>query len=303
MKFKHARLYNILLAAGNGGSSSADSRANDPRRVTFGGPAADVIRPKPPRQQTTTGMSTRQSWPNINQPSADTIPTEAADIAGPSNMSPNHLFHTCHGKNIVLSPNRKLATRSGSFCNAIVFTYRPLRLQDPLHLQLIQSTQGWSGVIRFGFTCHCPDRLKPNTMPKYACPDLTVKQGYWVKALRETLAANGNILSFFVNSRGEVFYSINGEPYHMFFNGVDVAKPLWALIDVYGNTTGIRIIGKVKLKQFCLHCYSQNKALSFEKLFILKTKNLTNCGDVIHLDYLFVYHEFLCCIFLLQVET
>ncbi|XP_071486778.1 E3 ubiquitin-protein ligase NEURL1-like isoform X1 [Diadema antillarum] len=225
---------------GNGGSSGGDAHANDRRRVTFGGPTA-AIRPKSPRQHTTTGMSTRQSWPNILHP-PDTIPTAASEIAGPSSGTPNHLFHTTHGKNIVLSPNHKLATRNGSFCNAIVFTHRPLRLQDPLHLQLIQSTQGWSGVIRFGFTCHCPDRLKPHMLPKYACPDLTVKPGYWVKALRETLAANGNVLSFFVNSRGEVFYSVNNEPFHMFFNGVDVSKPLWALIDVYGNTTGVRIV-------------------------------------------------------------
>ena len=231
----------------NGSTSNIDSHANDRRRVTFGAPAVP-IRPKSSRQPTTAGMSARQSWPNIHLP-LDTTPMAAneiagPEIAGPSSRLPNHLFHTTHGKNIVLSPNRKLATRSGSFCNAIVFTHRPLRPQDPLHLQLIQSTQGWSGVIRLGFSCHCPDRLKPHMLPKYACPDLTVKPGYWVKALRETLAANGNVLSFFVNSRGEVYYSINGEPYHMFFNGVDVSKPLWALIDVYGNTTGIRIVGE-----------------------------------------------------------
>ncbi|XP_041476391.1 E3 ubiquitin-protein ligase NEURL1B-like [Lytechinus variegatus] len=226
----------------NGGSSNVDSHANDRRRVTFGAPAVP-LRPKSPNAA---GISARQSWPNIHQP-PDTGPITPNEIggsetAGPSSRLPNHLFHTTHGKNIVLSPNRKLATRGGSFCNAIVFTHRPLRPQDRLHLQLIQSTQGWSGVIRFGFSCHCPDRLKPHMLPKYACPDLTVKPGYWVKALRETLAANGNVLSFFVNSRGEVYYSINGEPYHMFFNGVDVSKPLWALIDVYGNTTGIRIV-------------------------------------------------------------
>ncbi len=112
-----------------------------------------------------------------------------------------------------------------------------------VHVELIQYTQGWSGVLRFGFTNTNPNILESSSLPKYACPDLTVKPGNWAKALRESYAKHANVLNFFVNAEGEVFYSINQTPFTVFFTGVDTSKPLWGLIDVYGNTTGVKIRG------------------------------------------------------------
>lgn len=81
-------------------------------------------------------------------------------------------------------------------------------------------------------------------MPKYACPDLVSQNGFWAKALPEELSNEGNVISFWVDKKGRVFYRINNSNPMLFFSGVRVADPLWALIDVYGLTRGVQLLGK-----------------------------------------------------------
>ena len=215
-------------------TSSSSSHAST--RTSSTGTSTNALnsrssKPKPP-------VGVRLSWPPAG-----------AHADSSSSSRHNHRnqrdfqFHIVHGKNISLTSDRKTATRVSSFCNAIVFTSRPMRIGEVLHIELIQYTQGWSGVLRFGFTNTNPTVLETTNLPKYACPDLTVKPGNWAKALRETYAKHANVLNFFVNEEGEVYYSINQTPFTVFFSGVDTSKPLWGLIDVYGNTTGVKIRG------------------------------------------------------------
>jgi len=82
------------------------------------------------------------------------------------------------------------------------------------------------------------------TLPRYVCPDLTNKPGYWAKALPERFAQQGNILVFFVTRSGDVVFGINGEEKGVFFNGVCTSQPLWALVDIYGNTTAMEFVGE-----------------------------------------------------------
>lgn len=99
----------------------------------------------------------------------------------------------------------------------------------------------WSGVIRFGFTYNDPTTLRYG-LPKYACPDLTNKPGYWAKALAERFCEKDTILFYYVNAAGDVHFGINGEEKGMFFSGVETRGPLWALLDVYGNSTAIEFL-------------------------------------------------------------
>lgn len=81
-------------------------------------------------------------------------------------------------------------------------------------------------------------------MPKYACPDLVSQSGFWAKALPEELSNEGNVVSFWVDKRGRVFYRINDSTPMLFFSGVLVSEPLWALIDIYGLTRGVQLLGE-----------------------------------------------------------
>lgn len=75
------------------------------------------------------------------------------------------------------------------------------------------------------------------TLPKYACPDLTNKPGFWGKALHERFCQRDNVLFYYVSSSGEVHYGINGEEKGLFITDVDTRGPLWSMIDIYGNST------------------------------------------------------------------
>lgn len=150
-------------------------------------------------------------------------------------------FHEVHGENVRLEQGGKVARRAESFCKAIVFSSRPVQVNERVVLRITELSNGWSGALRLGFTAHDPVTLQ-GTLPKYACPDLTNRPGNWAKALGERYATEGTLLHYYVNNIGEVFFGINGEEKGLFLNGVDTRGPLWALIDIYGNTTSIKMV-------------------------------------------------------------
>ncbi|XP_075540711.1 E3 ubiquitin-protein ligase neur isoform X2 [Dermacentor variabilis] len=150
-------------------------------------------------------------------------------------------FHEVHGENVRLEQGGKVARRAESFCKAIVFSSRPVQVNERVVLRITELSNGWSGALRLGFTSHDPVTLQ-GTLPKYACPDLTNRPGNWAKALGERYATEGTLLHYYVNNMGEVFFGINGEEKGLFLNGVDTRGPLWALIDIYGNTTAIKMV-------------------------------------------------------------
>lgn len=119
-----------------------------------------------------------------------------------------------------------------------------------LSLQITKKQCCWSGALRLGFTSKDPSRINPDTLPKYACPDLVSQSGFWAKALPEEFANEGNIIAFWVDKKGRVFYRVNESAAMLFFSGVRTAEPLWALIDVYGLTRGVQLLGECWLLPF-----------------------------------------------------
>lgn len=113
-----------------------------------------------------------------------------------------------------------------------------------LPLQITKKQCCWSGALRLGFTSKDPSRINPDTLPKYACPDLVSQSGFWAKALPEEFANEGNIIAFWVDKKGRVFYRVNDSAAMLFFSGVRTAEPLWALIDVYGLTRAVQLLGE-----------------------------------------------------------
>lgn len=88
-------------------------------------------------------------------------------------------------------------------------------------------------------------------LPKYAYPDLTNKEGYWAASMAENSIKENDIVFFYVDTYGHVHYGINDKYEGIFLSGVEVtlngsATPLWAIIDVYGNTTAIQLCNFVK---------------------------------------------------------
>ncbi|KAJ8405450.1 hypothetical protein AAFF_G00319230 [Aldrovandia affinis] len=153
-------------------------------------------------------------------------------------------FHPhAKGKNIRLDSQLRRATRQNSFCDGVTFSQRPVQLYQKVRLQLTTVHSGWSGALRFGFTSLDPGELASADIPKYACPDLVMRPGYWATALPERLALRDSVLAFWADWHGRVFYSVNeGEPV-LFHCDLSTGRPLWAIIDIYGITQEVTLLG------------------------------------------------------------
>ena len=65
----------------------------------------------------------------------------------------NLRFHEIHGKNIELREGGRVAMRNEkSFCDAIVFTHRPVRLYEKVYFRIALLSSFWNGMVRFSFT-------------------------------------------------------------------------------------------------------------------------------------------------------
>lgn len=168
-----------------------------------------------------------------------------------TNNLPPILFHSIHGENVRISSSSTTAHRINSYCKAIVFSNRPVKEKEKIYVKFTEISSNWSGAVRFGFTSVNPSSFRSsNNLPKYVCPDMTDKDGSWAKALSERFASPESILSFYFTSDGNIHYAINGEDKGYFSLGLQ-GSPLWALFDIYGNTTGIELIDpRLHLKSY-----------------------------------------------------
>lgn len=192
------------------------------------------------------GNTVHRTLPADTSPPARLLATRPCCGPGPERrpvLGEAPRFHAqAKGKNVRLDGHSRRATRRNSFCNGVTFTQRPIRLYEQVRLRLVAVRPGWSGALRFGFTAHDPSLMSAQDIPKYACPDLVTRPGYWAKALPENLALRDTVLAYWADRHGRVFYSVNdGEPV-LFHCGVAVGGPLWALIDVYGITDEVQLL-------------------------------------------------------------
>nr|XP_015197989.1 PREDICTED: E3 ubiquitin-protein ligase NEURL3-like [Lepisosteus oculatus] len=157
-------------------------------------------------------------------------------------------FHPhAKGSSISLRAGGLLAERVGcSFKDAIVFTSRPLRVGEVARLQVERGEGHWHGALRLGVASWHPSHLDPDLLPPFACPDLQQLPGFWVEPLPEECASPGNELAFWVTRRGELHFQVNGGCKHKLLGGIDISAPLWGLIDVYGQTRALWMLGKYK---------------------------------------------------------
>lgn len=160
-------------------------------------------------------------------------------------------FHDVHSDNIQLSADHRRAKRIETFCKGICFSSRPIATNTAVHIRFAEVSTSWSGAIRFGFMLHDPATLSRETLPRYACPDLTNRPGYWAKALPERLARLGSVLSFRYTLTGDVLFAIDSEEKGVFFTGINTRSPLWALVDVYGNTSCVEFVGEHTTSYIC----------------------------------------------------
>uniref|UniRef100_A0AAY5F3A5 Uncharacterized protein n=1 Tax=Electrophorus electricus TaxID=8005 RepID=A0AAY5F3A5_ELEEL len=101
-------------------------------------------------------------------------------------------------------------------------------------LRIERAVVGWHGALRIGFTSVAPGS---RTLPSLAIPDLTASEGYWAIPVPEHQCLPGSALRFWVCRSGCLRVQTGDGVTHMTRTEVNTHKPIWAMIDVYGNAT------------------------------------------------------------------
>ena len=156
------------------------------------------------------------------------------------------LFHKTHGRNVKMSADKREATRVKDFHKAVCFSNRPVGVNEQIHIEISDATVSWKGAIRIGFTSFNPAEMNKRQIPTDMSPGLTTRPGYWAIELTQTFAKKGNVLSFYVTPAGGVTYAMSGIQETVNFSDFDPNLPVWAMIDIYGNTTSVKIVCELK---------------------------------------------------------
>ncbi|CAD5216689.1 unnamed protein product [Bursaphelenchus okinawaensis] len=165
------------------------------------------------------------------------------------NPQPFLEFNSIHGEYIALNSNGKVARREQSFCKGVVFTNRPVLVNEVICVRLSEVSAQWSGVMRFGVTSVDPASFRDIELPKFACPDLTSKGGFWCKTLPERFSVQGKILHFSVDSDGNLSYGVNGQSQGIFMSKINTRGQLWGMFDLYGNCKALELMELTRLNR------------------------------------------------------
>lgn len=153
-------------------------------------------------------------------------------------------FHSqAVGDKIRLSEGGRHAERSeDTFRDGLLFSSRPVRINEKIRVRVLRHVSKWKGALRVGFTNQPPwDRALP--LPGMAIPYLTDDSFHWAAPVNESFCRAGSVVEFWVSAKGKLHCSANSVSYKL-LSGVDLSQPLWAMIDVYGQTCSIFLMGE-----------------------------------------------------------
>uniref|UniRef100_A0A3B5MCH5 Uncharacterized protein n=1 Tax=Xiphophorus couchianus TaxID=32473 RepID=A0A3B5MCH5_9TELE len=173
------------------------------------------------------------SYPNM---------THSCDLQclGPMTFHPKTVGHK-----IRLSEGGRRAQRAeDTFKGGVVFTSRPVRTHEKIRVLVEKHMLHWQGAMRVGFT-NVPPLPRSLPLPPFSMPNLTQTSGHWAAPVHESYCQEGSVLEFWVSDDGYIYYKNNGNKQKLPVD-VDVRKPLWAMIDVYGQTCSIFLLGSEK---------------------------------------------------------
>lgn len=174
----------------------------------------------------------------------------APHLCGPLCLGPLTFHARAAGDLVRLSRGCRYAERTGdSFRNGLAFSSRPVRVQEVVRLRLGRSSPKWHGALRLGFTT-VPPSARALPLPAMAIPDLTDAPGHWAAPVHESCCRPGAELRFWVCHSGSVHVRGGGGGGRLkLLTGVDLSRPLWAVVDIYGQTGSVYLLGGFTVKQ------------------------------------------------------
>nr|XP_055024358.1 uncharacterized protein LOC129414352 [Misgurnus anguillicaudatus] len=163
-------------------------------------------------------------------------------MCGSRCLGPMTFHMEMRGQCVTLSQERRLASRdASSFMNGLAFLSRPVKLDEKMYVRIEQCSSSWDGALRVGFTNICPNT---HSMPPSSIPELRDTPGYCVLPVPEGLCGRSAEIQFWINHASLVLVQgMTGERFYVKAKGLNLNKPLWAFIDLYGSTSTVRLLG------------------------------------------------------------
>ncbi|XP_055024274.2 E3 ubiquitin-protein ligase NEURL3-like [Misgurnus anguillicaudatus] len=161
-----------------------------------------------------------------------------------TSLGPLSFHSNVNGRLITLSDGGRRATRDeSSFRHGLVFSARPVQIQEKLRLRVESSTGNWQGSLRVGFANVLPEETK---LPSLAVPDLTDSSSMYAAALLpEDKCYPGSEMEFWIDSSATL-WTRSSDGTTFFQTALNIHGPIWAMIDIYGQTTAVMLLGSEK---------------------------------------------------------
>ncbi|XP_062394969.1 E3 ubiquitin-protein ligase NEURL3-like [Sardina pilchardus] len=178
-----------------------------------------------------------QNKNNVNERTKD------PHVCGLTCLGPLTFHPGAVGKKITLSHGNCRASRDlETFRDGLVFSSRPVKPEEKVRIQVERSLLAWEGGVRIGFTNECPTA---GPLPPLAIPDLTEKPGYWALPVPQRDCPPGTTVTFWMDKNGVMWYKTPAESFCI-QTDLDPSLPLWAIVDVYGQSTTVLLLGSVR---------------------------------------------------------
>ncbi|KAM8885220.1 E3 ubiquitin-protein ligase NEURL3 [Spinachia spinachia] len=178
------------------------------------------------------------------------VGSETSHRCGLSCLSPLTFHPAVVGDEIRLSHEGRFAERTAvTFKNGLVFSSRPVKVQERIFLRIEKDLLNWEGAMRLGFT-NVPPLQRSLPLPPMAIPNITNDRGNWAAALDRSHCQVGSQLEVWLTHGGSVRIRSSNFQQHKLLRGVDLSRPLWAMIDIYGQTCAVSLLGSEKKQLF-----------------------------------------------------
>lgn len=168
--------------------------------------------------------------------------TEHDRMCGSRCLGPMTFQTEMTGDYVTISQGDRLASRdSSSFMNGLAFLSRAVKVDEKMCIRIESCSSRWDGALRIGFT-----NIRPNkhSLPPSSIPELRDTPGYCVLPVPVDLCVHSAEIHFWINYAGIVLVEgMTKERYYIKAKGLNVNKQLWVFIDLYGNTSTVRLLG------------------------------------------------------------
>uniref|UniRef100_A0A3B5MJE1 Neuralized E3 ubiquitin protein ligase 3 n=1 Tax=Xiphophorus couchianus TaxID=32473 RepID=A0A3B5MJE1_9TELE len=206
---------------------------------------------------------------------------QATCKCGSSCLGPMTFHPRAVGDMICLSEGGRRAERiEDTFKGGVVFTSRPVRTYEKIRLLVEKHVPHWQGAMRVGFTNVNPS-ARSLPLPPFSMPNLTQTSGHWAMPVHESYCQETSVLEFWVTYSGNICVKFQNSGKQRLVANVDVRKPLWAMIDVYGQTCSVLLLGS-KTKGFLFKktsCPGPEPPIRRPSTFSLENTTLSESSD------------------------